>query len=427
MKKNKIIKLIITTVTIAVVGGAIYGVYSFRKDKVRVEVQEISTLDYGEMESQMNGYGEIISDGSQSIYLTQDNVIKEILVVEGQSVVVGDPLLSYDMTKANIQLELKKLELEKLQYEIAIAQNEYKGLLAMKPTVPVVPVTPIEPIVPPGPVLPDPEPDGETAPEGKATDESPVIVPPVVKESDKEEPIGYTLQELEKKRYEKQKQIQDLDLRLRIGKLEMVSLEEAVSSGVVKAQINGVVKKVRDPNEGNNEMEPLLFLSQSEGLYLYGNLSELQLMEVKPGQIVMCNSWQTGAMFEAEIKEIENFPNPMYSEGNGQNISYYGFKAYIADTTGLNVGDGIEFTVNSDGESGTKHIYLPKAYVREKDGKYYVMLEGKNKRLKIQYVKVGKVLYGAAYEILSGVKRENKIAFPYGKDVKEGTKTKLKK
>ena len=417
MKKNKIIKLIIILVSIAVIGLVVYGVYSFRKDKIRIEVQEVGQLDYGAMESQsqMGGYGEIISDGSQSIYLTQDNVIKEILVEEGQSVIVGEPLLSYDMTKANIQLELKKLELEKLQYEIAIAQNEYKGLLAMKPIIPVVPVTPIEPIVPPGPVLPDPEPDSEDGDSDTLGADNSV------------EPLGYTLQELEKKRYEKQKQIQDLDLRLRIGKLELVSLEEAVSSGVVKAQINGVVKKVRDPNEGNHETEPLLFLSQSEGLYLYGNLSELQLMEVKPGQTVMCNSWQTGTIFEAEIKEIENFPNPMYSEGDGQNLSYYGFKAYIADTAGLNVGDGIEFTINSDGKAGTAHIYLPKAYVREKDGKYYVMLEGKNKRLKIQYVNVGKVLYGSAYEILSGVKREDKIAFPYGKDVKEGTKTKSKK
>ena len=423
MKKIKIIKvmkIIIFLVSIAVILGVVYRVYYFRKDKIRVEVQEVSVLDWGDMGPGMGGYGQIISDGSQSVYLSQENVINEILVTEGQAVAIGDPLLSYDMTKASIQFEMKKLELEKLQYEIAIAQNEYKGLLAMKPFVPVVPVIPIEPIVPPGPVLPDPEPDGENEePDVPAVVVPPAVVPRVVVP---EEPQGFTLQELEKKRYEKQKQIQDLDLRLRIGKLEMVSLTEALASGVVKAQINGVVKKVRDPNEGNMEYEPLIFLSQSEGLYLYGNLSELQLAEVKTGQIVMCNSWQTGTMFEAEIKEIENFPNPMYSD-DGQNISYYGFKAYIALTEGLNVGDGIEFTISSDGEVETGHIYLPKAYVREKDGKYYVMKQGKDKRLKLQYVKVGKVLYGESYEILSGLTRENRIAFPYGKDVKEGTKT----
>lgn len=414
-------------VSILVIVGAVYGVYIVRKDKIRVEVQEVSMLDWGDMGSEMSGYGQIISDGSQSIYLSQENVIKEVLVVEGQAVVAGDPLLVYDTTKAGIQFEMKKLELEKLQYEIAIAQNEYKGLLAMKSFIPVIP---IEPIHPPGPVLPDPEPDNEdpdALPDEEPVVTPPAVTPPVVITPEPEVPQGYTLQELEKKRYDKQKQIQDLDLRLRIGKLEIVSLTEAVSSGIIKAQINGVVKKVRDPNEGNNEYEPLIFLSQSEGLYLYGNLSELQLLEVKLGQMVKCNSWQTATMFEAEIKEIEDFPNSMYSEYDGQNISYYGFKAYIANTEGLNVGDGIEFTISSDGEAQTGHIYLSKAYVREKDGKYYVMIEGKDKRLKLQYVTVGKILWGEAYEIVSGLDREDKIAFPYGKEVKEGTKTKLMK
>ena len=289
--------MIIILVSIAAIAGIVYSVYSVRKNKVRVEVEEVSTLDWGNMDWGMGGYGQIISDGSQSIFLSQEEEIKEILVTEGQTVAIGDPLLSYDMTRATIQFEMKKLELEKVEYEIAIAQSELKGLLLLKPIIPTVPSSPIPPLED------DP---GEDDPELPSED-PPVIIPP----EPEPEPEGFTAQEIAKKIYEKKKQIQDFDLRLRIGKLEIISLTEVVSSGVVTAKINGVVKKVRDPEEGNMEWEPLIFLSQSEGLYLYGSLTELQLIDVKIGQIVMCNSWQTGTSFEAEIKEIEDFPNPI--------------------------------------------------------------------------------------------------------------------
>ncbi len=48
--------------------------------------------------------------------------------------------------------------------------------------------------------------------------------------------------------------------------------------------------------------------------------------------------------------------------------------------------------------------------------------KGENDRLTKQYVEVGKIVYGS-YEIRSGLSMEDEIAFPYGKDVKEGART----
>ena len=68
-------------------------------------------------------------------------------------------------------------------------------------------------------------------------------------------------------------------------------------------------------------------------------------------------------------------------------------------------------------------IYLQEDYVRtDDDGRSYVYKEGKNGRLEKQYVKTGQVLYGQYVEILSGVTMDDHIAFPYGRDVKEGAK-----
>lgn len=74
----------------------------------------------------------------------------------------------------------------------------------------------------------------------------------------------------------------------------------------------------------------------------------------------------------------------------------------------------------SSGDDGT--IYLDKMFVREEGNRYYVYKRGENKRLTKQYVEVGKNMYDSL-EITSGLKLDDMIAFPYGRDVKEGAKT----
>ena len=53
----------------------------------------------------------------------------------------------------------------------------------------------------------------------------------------------------------------------------------------------------------------------------------------------------------------------------------------------------------------------------------YVYKKGKHGRLEKQYVEVGKNMYGSI-EIVFGLTMEDEIAFPYGRNVKEGAKTK---
>ena len=76
------------------------------------------------------------------------------------------------------------------------------------------------------------------------------------------------------------------------------------------------------------------------------------------------------------------------------------------------------------GEESNNSIYLQKAYVREEDGRSYVLKADENNRLVKQYVETGKSIYGEAVEIKAGLSMEDRIAFPYGKAAKEGVKVK---
>ena len=170
--------------------------------------------------------------------------------------------------------------------------------------------------------------------------------------------------------------------------------------------------------------EPFLTVSGSEGLYVSGSLSELQLGEIGVGQVVYGSSWESGTNFEAKITEISSYPqknaNTWGGEGN-PNVSYYPYTAYIENTEGLSNGEDVELTMTKNQEEGG--IFLSKAYIREEDGKRYVLKAGEDNRLVKQYIQTGKSIWGGqSLEIVSGLTMEDRIAFPYGKTGKEGVR-----
>ena len=224
--------------------------------------------------------------------------------------------------------------------------------------------------------------------------------------------------ELAKEIADKEKELTKLDLDKRKAELALKQMESQSEDGMVYAEFNGTVKKAGDPDNLPNDGSAFLTLSGSDGLYVKGTLNELALEQVKVGQSVTATSWSTGMVFDATITEINDYPEDSngYYYGNGNpNASYYGYTAYIEDSTGLSNGDNLSLSINLGGdEDSSDKIYLDKAYVRKEDGTGHLVK---------QYVKTGKTIYGYAVEIKSGVTMDDYLAFPYGKTAKEGVKT----
>lgn len=240
-------------------------------------------------------------------------------------------------------------------------------------------------------------------------------------------PEGYTAAELAAEIKKTENQIKDLDLQKRKAQLQLEQMQKLTEDGVVKATVAGTIKTVGDMDNPPQDGSAFITVSGSEGLYVTGSLSELMLGDVQVGQTVYANSWESGMSFEATIQEISPYPaesSNSWGEGN-PNVSYYPYTAYIANTDGLRNGEYVDLTMtamNNNMEGASNVIYLQKAYVREENGKSYVMMADENDRLKKQYVETGKTIYGEAVEIKSGLTQEDRIAFPYGKTAKEGVK-----
>ena len=239
-------------------------------------------------------------------------------------------------------------------------------------------------------------------------------------EDDWEEPEGYTEKELAEAINDKESEVKKLDIQLRKLKLELETLQDSINDGVVYAKLDGVVKSVGDPDQKQDDGNAFLVVTGDDGLYVSGTISELLLDEVKPGTVVTANSWESGMTFEATVTSVSDYPVSGNSWGEGNpNVSYYQYTAYMEDSSALKNGEYVDLAIQTN-QSETGGIYLDKAYVRQEDGKSYVMMADENNQLKKQYVVTGKTVYGTAIEIKSGLTEDDKIAFPYGKTAVEG-------
>lgn len=232
-----------------------------------------------------------------------------------------------------------------------------------------------------------------------------------------------TKEEIQKQIKEKEKEIRGYQLDLKEADLELKKINKELKNQTITSTLNGVVKTVGDPDKENTDGKPLIQVVSSEGLYVRGTISEMQLDKLQVGQMLNGFSYETGVSFTAEVKEISPYPMEGDYYGNGS-ASMYPFTAYIQNAEGLKNYSYAELTIADDGDvSMSSGVTIEKAFVRTEDGQYYVMKDDGKGRLKKQTVQIARVWYGSVYELSGGLSMDDKIAFPYGKHVKEGAKT----
>lgn len=573
MKLKKVIAVIVTfAVIIGAAAGGIYGYKSYQKKNLVAAVQSVSSLNYGYSGDSEMSYGVVTNDSSQEVYLDDSNKVEEVFVSKGDTVKEGDPLLQYDTSEAEIDIQRKNLDISTTENSLAKAQRALETLKNTKPVDKTRPSTAnsastyinkklqelerqekyIESLPEKDSkdsriynyVTEDSEPYNKDTADG--TRENPYIyycnkdvyvygsfynslrpkkksdgtytdgkyvkfiickkdsdgkmmfesietgdevvddstesdgdikevtvqryepvaddsISPNVKdvdgstmpmnydgsrmwyvfsgeevgkslqdlldelenentwdEDDWEEPEGYTEKELAEAVNDKETEVKKLDIQLRKLKLELETLQDSIKDGVVYAKLDGVVKSVGSPDQNQSDGDAFIIVTGDDGLYVSGTISELLLDEVKPGTVVTANSWESGMTFEATVTSISDYPVSGNSWGEGNpNVSYYQYTAYMEDSSALKNGEYVDLSIKTN-QSETGGIYLDKAYVRQEDGKSYVMKADENNLLKKQYVVTGKTVYGSAIEIKSGLTEDDKIAFPYGKTAVEG-------
>ena len=232
---------------------------------------------------------------------------------------------------------------------------------------------------------------------------------------------GGTAAEIQQQIKDKEKEIRDYQLDIKETNLEIKDIQKKLNNQTIKSTLNGVVKTVGDPEKESNDGKPLIQVVSSEGLYVQGTVSESKMNKLKVGATLSGYSYDNGVSFTAEVREISPYPSD--NGQDGANASSYPFTAYIADASGLSNNSWAELTLLDEGDGQGQGIYLEKPFVRTENGQYYVMKDDGTGHLTKQIVQVGGIQYGSSYQITGGLSMDDKIAFPYGKDVREGAKT----
>ena len=239
---------------------------------------------------------------------------------------------------------------------------------------------------------------------------------------------SYTKEELQSAIREQEEKLAVLQLDLKEAELKIQNAEKAVQNGVVRAKISGIVKKAGNPDSPPADGSAFLQVTSTDGMYIRGGINELMLGQLKEGDMLSVTAWESGTSCQAEIKEISPYPDESgrFSSYGTASASYYPFIAYVAEG-GDNLKNqewvNLETTEISYDPAG-EALYLWKAFILEEDGKKYVYLRDENGKLKKQEITVGRLSsWGEGYEILDGVTWEDWLAFPYGKNVKNGAAT----
>ncbi len=144
MKKYKKL-IIIVVITVLIVGGIIGGIYyAVSKNNKNhtvdaVNIGYVCTYDYDYGSSSISGT--IRSGGGQNVYLSEGDIISQVLVKEGDSVQEGTPLIALDSNKLKMELDSCNLKLQQDDLNIQLANkmiDKYKKAVPyVEPTEPV--------------------------------------------------------------------------------------------------------------------------------------------------------------------------------------------------------------------------------------------------------------------------------------------------
>ena len=234
-------------------------------------------------------------------------------------------------------------------------------------------------------------------------------------------------EELNKAIAAKTQEIKETEISNKLAKLDLDKKLRELGDGNVYAEFSGTVKTVRDATEAYNNSEAVVELSGGGGYYVSGTLSEMDLGSVKVGDTVQISSWRTGAFCEGKIVSIDDYPTQNsnnWGDGN-RNASYYPFKIFVEEDANLEPNDYVDIQyqkVSTQQQTGSS-LYLQSMFIREDNGKSYVMVRNEDGRLEQRWVQTGRDLWGSYTQIRGGLTIDDYVAFPYGRDVVEGAHT----
>lgn len=234
---------------------------------------------------------------------------------------------------------------------------------------------------------------------------------------------GYTAAEIAQMRKEKEREIRDLDVKSRIASVEYQRMVKEAANGTVYATVTGTVISVKDQETAAADNSAMVIVSGGGYFTVEVSLGEYDCQQYPVGTQVTVQSWMSGETLTGTLSEVSDLPTTGNYYGSGNpNVTFYNAVITVDAQAGIQEGEYVSVQFGST-EDQANALYLENMYIRTEDGRSYVYKRDENGLLKKIYVRLGNTLWNSYTAVYGDVTQEDYIAFPYGKDVKEGAKT----
>ena len=219
--------------------------------------------------------------------------------------------------------------------------------------------------------------------------------------------------------------IKETDLAVRVAENELKQMQEEKDNGQVVASVNGKIASVTDADTARADGTPMIKVTGTGGYKITCSIGELARDDVQIGEEVQVTSYETGGQYTGTIQSIGDMPTTDNADywSVSTNTSFYPMTVVVDADADLSDNEYVSVQRENAGTSSGEGFYLESMYILNENGKSYVYVRGDNNRLEKRQIKTGVIYYGST-QVLSGLDRNTDwIAFPYGKQVKDGAAT----
>ena len=236
----------------------------------------------------------------------------------------------------------------------------------------------------------------------------------------------------ENEQYEIELNIQTIELDIRKAEYDLEDkhrraneMQALINASEVVSPVSGTVRSVRDDSGSYDPYgygygggsSAYITIIAGTAFCVKGTVNEQTIYTLYVGMPVLIRSRVNNTVCRGTIYRI-NTDSPDTSQSgmiyyeSGERASSYAFYVEPESTEGLMIGQHVLIDLNTDSDTSSG-LMLPAAFVVEENGRYYVWAATSNGRIEKRRVRVS--AYDEAtecYEIVSGLTRRDRIAFP---------------
>ncbi len=340
-----------------------------------VTVQKVSDITSQGAVGLVNRYAGLVVSGETATVKKGDKTVLETYVQEGDFVTEGDVLFCYDNEAMELQLSKLLLELEGYENTISNAEEDIPNLERQRDAAPAA------------------------------------------------QQLTYSLQI-----QELQANVREATYNKGLKEREIENLQEALEDTDVRAPISGRVMSVKDSDDTSGygdtgSSDAYITIMDMTTYQVKGTINELNVGTLSEGMNVLVRSRLDESVTWSGVLEsidwetkVQDNNNRYYYGGATDEMtssSKYPFYVKLNDVTGLILGQHVYIEPDYGQQEVREGLWLPEYYIVDADSSPYVWAANGRDRLEKRSVSLGN--YDAErgeYQILSGLKESDYIAFP---------------